>query len=336
MKITTSILIAISILTLLASCDSTESQLIRRTQFIMGTLVEITLSEDDTDKTQQAIDRAFDEMSRLENLMSTHLPDSEISRLNEQAGKGYTRLSPDVLNVLQRAIVWGQQTGGAFDISIGPVVKLWRFEDEKPAVPSPALLRQAVEAVDYKNIHIDDVMGRLNKPGMALHLGAIAKGYAVDMAMVVLKNNGIQNAMVNAGGDLTVMGSRALNKPWKIGLQHPRKPEEIIASFNLAEGSVATSGDYQRYFLHDKKRYHHILNPDNGKPARELISATVITTKTMDADALATAVFVMGAEKGMQLIESLTGAEAMLILESGEAVLSKNLKSESSFKLKGF
>ena len=336
MKITTSILFAISISILLASCDSTESKLVRRTQFIMGTLVEITLSEDDTDKTQQAIDRAFNEMSRLESLMSTHLPDSEISRLNEQAGKGYTRLSPDVLNVLQRAVVWGQQTGGAFDISIGPVVKLWRFEDEKPAVPSPELLHQAIEAVDYKNIHIDDVMVRLNKPGMALHLGAIAKGYAVDRAMVVLKNNGIQNAMVNAGGDLTVMGSRAVNKPWKIGLQHPRKPEEIIASFNLAEGSVATSGDYQRYFLHDNKRYHHILNPDNGKPARGLISATVITARTMDADALATAVFVMGAEKGMQLIESLTGAEAMLILESGEAVLSKNLKTESSFKFKGF
>jgi thiamine biosynthesis lipoprotein len=302
----------------------------------MGTLVEITLSEDDSDKTQQAIDRAFDEMSRLESLMSTHLPDSEISRLNEQAGKGYTRLSPEVLNVLQRAIIWGQQTGGAFDISIGPVMKLWRFDDEKPAVPSPALLQQAVEAVDYKNIHIDDVMVRLNKPGMALHLGAIAKGYAVDRAMAILKNNGIQNAMINAGGDLTVIGTRALNKPWKIGLQHPRKPEKIIASFNLAEGSVATSGDYQRYFLHDNKRYHHILNPDNGKPARGLISATVITAKTMDADALATGVFVMGAEKGMQLIESLAGAEALLILESGEALLSKNLQSESSFKFKGY
>lgn len=336
MKKTTLISIGIAVLILLASCDSTESKLIRRTQFIMGTLVEITLSEDDTDKTQQAIDRAFDEMSRLESLMSTHLPDSEISKLNQQAGKGYTRLSPEVLNVLQSAIVWGQQTGGAFDISIGPLVKLWRFEDEKPTVPSPALIQQAVQAVDYKNIHIDDVMVRLNKPGMELHLGAIAKGYAVDRAMAVLKNNGIQNAMINAGGDLTVIGTRALNKPWKIGLQHPRKPEQLIASFNLAEGSVATSGDYQRYFLHDKKRYHHILNPDNGKPARGLISATVITAKTMDADALATGVFVMGAEKGMQLIESLAGAEAMLILESGEALLSKNLQSESSFKFKGF
>ena len=302
----------------------------------MGTLVEVTLSEDDTEKTQQAIDRAFDEMSRLESLMSTHLPGSEISKLNEQAGKGYTRLSPEILDVLQAAIVWSQQTGGAFDISIGPVVKLWRFADEKPTVPSPALLEQAVNAVDYKNIHIDEVMVRLNKPGMALHLGAIAKGYAVDRAMAVLKENGIQNAMINAGGDLTVIGARALNKPWKIGLQHPRKPENIIASFNLAEGSVATSGDYQRYFLHDKKRYHHILNPEDGQPARGLISATVITALTMDADALATAVFVLGAEKGIQLLDSLGGAEGMVILESGEALFSKNLQSEPSFKFKGF
>ena len=321
---------------LLASCNSEESKLVRRTQFIMGTLVEITLSEDDSEKNQQAIDHAFDEMARLESLMSTHLPDSEISKLNEQAGKGYTRLSPEVLHVIQSAIDWSQQTGGAFDISIGPVVKLWRFEDEKPTVPSPALIQQALQAVDYKNIQIDDVMVRLNNPGMALHLGAIAKGYAVDQAMAVLKNNGIQNAMINAGGDLTVIGTRELNKPWKIGLQHPRKPEKIIASFNLAEGSVATSGDYQRYFIHDKKRYHHILNPDNGKPARGLISATVIAAKTMDADALATGIFIMGAEKGMELIESLEGAEAMLILESGETLLSKNLQSESSFKLKGF
>jgi thiamine biosynthesis lipoprotein len=336
MKKFSALLIVISALLLLDACNSPDNKLVRRTQFIMGTLVEITLAEDDSDKTQQAIDLAFDEMARLESLMSTHLPDSEISILNQQAGKGFTRLSPEVLQVLHQAILWSQQSGGTFDVSIGPLVKLWRFEDEKPTVPSPALLQQAVKAVNYKNIHIDDVMVRLNKPGMALHLGAIAKGYAVDSAMAVLKNNGIQNAMINAGGDLTVTGTRALNKPWKIGLQHPRKPENIIASFNLAEGSVATSGDYQRYFLHDKNRYHHILDPADGKPARGLISATVIAAKTMDADALATAVFVMGAEKGMPFIDSLDGAEAMLILESGEALLSKNLKTESSFKLKGF
>jgi thiamine biosynthesis lipoprotein len=336
MKITPLISLAISALILLASCDSPESKLVRRTQFVMGTLVEITLGEDDTAKTQQAMDLAFDEMSRLENLMSTHLPDSEISRLNQQAGKGYTLLSQEVLIVIKRALIWGHKTSGAFDISIGPVVKLWRFTDENPTVPPPAILQQAAKSVNYKNVQIDDVMVRLSKPGMALHLGAIAKGYAVDSAMAVLKNNGIQNAMINAGGDLAVIGNRALNKPWKIGLQHPRKPEQLIASFNLAEGSVATSGDYQRYFIHDKKRYHHILNPDDGKPARGLISATVITVNTMDADALATGVFVMGAEKGMQLIESLTGAEALLILESGEILLSKNLQSEPSFKLKKF
>jgi thiamine biosynthesis lipoprotein len=336
MKNITRILIGISALFLLASCDSPESNLIRRTQFIMGTLVEITLAEEKNDKNQQAIDLAFDEMSRLEGLMSTHLPDAEIYKLNQQAGKGFMRLSPDVLKVLQRAMFWSEQSGGAFDVTIGPVTKLWRFGDEKPSIPSSVLLQQALQTVDYKNIHIDDVIVRLNKPGMALHLGAIAKGYAVDHAMMVLKSNGIQNAMINAGGDLTVIGNRAVGKPWKIGLQHPRKPEKIIASFNLADGSVATSGDYQRYFIHDKKRYHHILNPENGQPARGLISATVITSSTIDADALATAVFVLGAEKGMLLIDSLGGAEGMVILESGEALFSKNLQSESSFKFKGF
>ena len=171
---------------------------------------------------------------------------------------------------------------------------------------------------------------------MSLHLGAIAKGYAVDRAMAVLKKNGIRHALINAGGDLIVLGERKDGQPWSIGLQHPRQPEKLIASFKLPGKAVATSGDYQKYFMKDKTRYHHILDPANGRPARGVISCTVVAETVMDADALATAVFVLGPEKGMALVDSLDGVEAMLITESGSPLFTKNFASQPGFEMHAF
>jgi thiamine biosynthesis lipoprotein len=170
---------------------------------------------------------------------------------------------------------------------------------------------------------------------MSLHLGAIAKGYAVDQAMEVLKKNGIRHALINAGGDLKVLGERKQGQPWNIGLQHPRHPEKMIASFTLSDKAVATSGDYQKYFIKDNTRYHHILAPANGMPARGMISCTLIAETVMDADALATAVFVLGPDKGLKLIDSLDGVEGMMVTESGPTLFSENFKSQPGFVLQG-
>lgn len=319
------------------SCTPKDNELLRRTQFIMGTLVEITVREPDQDKAQLALSSAFNEMRRLEKLMSTHLADSEISRLNAKAGSMTSlAVSPDVLAVIERGIYWGNLSNAALDISIGPVSRLWRFDDDDPAIPDTQRLAEAARLVNFREIEIVESNIRLKQSGMALHLGAIAKGYAVDQAMGVLEKNGIQHALINAGGDLKVLGERKDGQPWSIGLQHPRHPEKMIASFTLRDKAVATSGDYQKYFIKDDTRYHHLLDPANGRPARGMISCTLIAENVMDADALATAVFVLGPDKGMALIDSLDGVEGMMVTESGSTLFSENFKSQPGFELHGF
>ena len=322
------------LLSAIFSCAPREQELQKRTQFIMGTLVEITVREKDTDKAQSAISSAFDEIRRLEKLMSTRLADSEISQLNDLAGgESSLAVSPDVLDVIRRGIYWGNKSQGALDISIGPVSRLWQFDDENPAIPEAQRLADAARLVNFREIEIDESTVRLKQPGMSLHLGAIAKGHAVDRAMTVLEKNGIRHALINAGGDLKALGERKDGQPWTIGLQHPRQPEKLSASFTLAGKAVATSGDYQRYFTKDNTRYHHILDPATGLPARGVISCTIIAETVMDADALATAVFVLGYEKGMALVDSVDGVEGMMITESGETIFSKNFQSQPGFVL---
>jgi len=316
------------------SCTQKENELLRRTQFLMGTLVEITVREVDSEKAQSAISSAFDEIRRLEKLMSTRLADSEISQLNDLAGgESSLAVSPDVLAVIRRGVYWGNQTNGALDISIGPVSRLWRFDDDNAVIPKAQYLTDATRLVNFREIEIDESNVRLKQPEMSLHLGAIAKGYAVDRAMTVLEKNGVRHALINAGGDLKALGERKDGQSWTIGLQHPRQPEKLSASFMLSGKAVATSGDYQRYFMKDNTRYHHILDPATGLPARGVISCTIIAETVMDADALATAVFVLGPEKGMALIDSVGGVEGMMITESGETIFSKNFQSQPGFVL---
>lgn len=328
------LLASLLLLPVIFSCAPKEHELQRRTQFIMGTLVEITVREPDPEKAQLAITSAFDEMRRLEKLMSTHIADSEIFRLNAQTGNATPlAISPEVLAVIERGIHWGNQSNGALDISIGPVSQLWQFEDENPSLPNAQKLTQAVRLVNFREIGMDGSNVRLKQPGMSLHLGAIGKGYAVDRAMTVLEENGIRHGLINAGGDLKVLGERKDGQPWNIGLQHPRQPEKMIASFTLKDKAVATSGDYQKYFIKEKTRYHHILDPANGMPARGVISCTIVAENVMDADALATTVFVLGPEKGMALVESLDGVETMIVTDSGSTLFSKNFKSQPGFVL---
>ncbi|VAX33040.1 FAD:protein FMN transferase [hydrothermal vent metagenome] len=321
------------LITAIFSCTP-KQELQRRTQFIMGTLVEITVREMDPEIAQSAITSAFDEIRRLENLMSTHIAHSEISQLNTMAGgKASLGVSPDVLAVIRRGVYWGNQTNGALDISIGPVSSLWSFDNDNPSLPNAKRLEDATHLVNFRKIAIDESNVHLKQQGMSLQLGAIAKGYAVDRAMKVLEKNGIRHGLINAGGDLIALGERKDGQPWTIGLQHPRQPEKLSASFSLSGKAVATSGDYQKYFIQDGTRYHHILDPATGMPAKGVVSCTIIAETVMDADALATAVFVLGPEKGMALVDSVEGVEGMMITESGATLFSKNFESQPGFAL---
>lgn len=317
----------------LSACDGVNNQPTRRTQFIMGTLVEITVFHFNPDTIQTVTTQAFDEMQRIEQLMSTYIPDSEISRINRAAGKEAIPVSPEVEEVIREGIYWSEQSSGAFDITVEPLVHLWNFDEEKKVIPSGNTLRKTTSLVNYKDIEIKNHAVRLKRLGMGINVGGLAKGYAVDRAISILRNK-MSNGIVNAGGDLFAFGQKNSQTPWNIGLQHPRKPQDLLASFAVKNQAIATSGDYQRYFIKDGIRYHHIFDPQTGKPARLMISATIITMEVMDADALATAVFVMGPDKGIEWVDSMDNVEAMLVLEDGSIRYSKNFRKQPQFTLK--
>lgn len=317
----------------LSACNNAGDQPTRRTQFIMGTLVEITVSHSDPELIQAVTTQAFDEMKRIEQLMSTYLADSEISRINRAAGKKAIPVSREVEEVIREGIYWSKQSGGAFDITVEPLVQLWDFDGEKEVIPSKNTLRKTASLVNFKDIEIKDHTVRLKKRGMAINVGGLAKGYAVDRAISILRGM-VPNGIVNAGGDLFAFGQKSKQASWNIGLQHPRKPQDLLAAFAVKNQAVATSGDYQRYFIKDGVRYHHIFDPQTGKPARLMISATIITTEVMDADALATAVFVMGPDKGIEWVDSMENVEAMLVLEDQSIRYSKNFRKQPQFTLK--
>ena len=317
----------------LNACDGAGDQPTRRTQFIMGTLVEITVSHSDPELIQTVTTQAFDEMARIEQLMSTYIPDSEISRINRAAGKEAIAVSPEVEEVLREGIYWSEQSGGAFDITVEPLVQLWDFDGEKEIIPGESTIRKTATLVNYKNIEIKDHTVRLKRRGMAINVGGLAKGYAVDRAISILRSR-VSNGIVNAGGDLFAFGQKSKQNSWTIGLQHPRKPQDLLAAFAVKNQAVATSGDYQRYFIKDGIRYHHIFDPQTGRPARLMISATIITTEVMDADALATAVFVMGPDKAIEWVDSMENVEAMLVLVDESIRYSKHFRDQPQFSLK--
>ena len=332
--------LTILIFGMILACSSRDDHAspVKRTQFLMGTLAEITVPGPDSKETQTAIDLAFAEIKRIENLMSVYLDDSEISRLNKKAGGDFINVSHEVIKVIREGVRWGEASHGDFDVSIGPLVKLWDFDGGGNKVPDSQSLAKAVALVNYKDILIEDGKVRLRRSGMALDMGGIAKGYAVDRAAGILKKNGIRAAIVNAGGDLIAYGTRDTDVPWVIGLQHPRKPEEIIASFAARSSSAgtaaATSGDYQKFFMRGGVRYHHLLIPQTGMPKRGTLSATVTAPTVMQADALATAAFIMGPVKGKALLETLDGVEGMWIMENEEKIFTKGFRSQPEFKLR--
>ena len=319
-----------------SACGKPESFVHRRSQFLMGTLVEISVFEKDKDIAHLAIQNAFNEIQRMEELMSTRIPGSEISKINRSAGLGPVPVSAEVFAVIEQALYWAEQTNGALDISLEPVQKLWDFDGNHSSLPDKNALEQALSKVGYRKIQLKNQTVFLTEKGMGLHLGAIAKGYAVDRAIKILKESNIHHALVNAGGDLKTLGLRPDQTAWKIGLQHPRKPESLLASFSLSGKAAATSGDYQKYFDHEGTRYHHILNPKTGYPVPGVMSAMVVAETVMDADALSTALFVMGAKRGLAFINSLNDTEGILVDQDKTPYLSQGMEDLADFSLESF
>jgi thiamine biosynthesis lipoprotein len=299
----------------------------------MGTVIEITLIGDNEEEANKAALQAFQEVKRIEQLMSPKIESGDVFRINQSCGKKGVKVSKETLEVIKRAQEISELSEGRFDITVASLTELWRKAREKRIPPSEQEVKEKLGLVNFKNIEMDQE-GKvfLKKKDMAIDLGGIAKGYAADRAFELLKSLGYKNLIVNAGGDLRVGGLKN-NQPWSIGIQNPRESKKILARISVSDTAIATSGDYEKYFIYQGKRYHHISNPKDGFPTEGNQSVTIIAKDCITADGLATAFFVLGAEKGYSLCQKLEGVKCLIVDKEGKTIFSPGLKGHISFGL---
>jgi len=297
----------------------------------MGTNLELTFAGVSEKKAKKAFEAVVREFGRIENELSEWRGDTYVRKINRNAGKSPVKVPRELFMIISGAETVSRLTGGAFDITWAAMWGLWDFTPGKPhTVPDPVDVRERLRNVNYRAVVLDRKKGTvfLARPGMVMGLGGIAKGYAVDSASRILDSLGIKDFIIKAGGDMRVQGEAARNTPWVVGIRHPRKKDAIIASLPLKDISISTSGDYEHFFRKDGVLYHHIIDPRTGFPARGCQSVTILGPDTMTTDALSTAVFVMGPEKGMALVERLRGIEAIIVDSMGVKHTSRGFRKE--------
>ncbi len=296
------------------------------TRLAMGTMVSMTLIHESRDRAQEAMGRAFDELERISDLLNRYERSTAVGCLNQEG-----RLSdapPELREVLLRALHHYEITGGAFDVTVKPVVDLLKEQHEpgKPIDVSSPLLDRAVRLVDARALRIRGEEIRFLRPGMGLTLDGIAKGYIVDRVSRLLREHGIENHLVNAGGDIRTSGARIDGAPWAVAIEDPQKRGEYPDILRMRDGAVATSGNYEIYFDREKM-VHHIVNPETGASPTLSTSVSVRAGTAMDADALATGVFVMEPADGLHLVDSIFQCAAMVIERNGKRWISQGWKS---------
>jgi thiamine biosynthesis lipoprotein len=311
---------------LLLSCVK-EPPVFKKSKFLMDTAVTIT-AVGHKQEAEKAIDETFSEIERLEALMSGFREGSDVDRINKSAGIKPVKVDRDVLKVIIKAREISEMTGGAFDITIGPLSSLWGFGTKENYLPQEKEIKRLLYLVDYRRLIVDDSKSEvfLKRKGMSVDLGGIAKGYAADRGIEVLRRKGIKAGIVAVAGDIRVFGKRPDGKPWHIGIKHPREKDKTIAAIDLEDSSISTAGDYERFFIKDGIRYNHILNPKTGYPSTGCQSVTIISKEGILVDALATGVFVLGPEKGMGLIEEREGIEGIIVDSKGVVTVSSGLE----------
>jgi thiamine biosynthesis lipoprotein len=304
------------------------ARLVERSHDSMGAVAELTAWTADGAGAEAAFELVFQEFERLEAAMSTWRRASDVSRLNAAAGREPVAVSPDVFEALRAAQEVSELTGGAFDVTFGALSGLWKFDhDQDDRIPVAADIRARLPLVDYRGLLLDPATqtALLTRPGVQAHLGGIGKGYAVDRAAAILRKRGLRDFMIQFGGDLYVAGTRG-GRPWRLGIRDPRGPaDRTFAAIDLTDSAFSTSGDYERYFERNGRRYHHILDPRTGEPARGTRSVTIVAPTAAEADALSTGVFVLGPARGMSLVERLPAVEAVIVSENNQVLVSSGL-----------
>ena len=296
----------------------------------MGSRFEITAVARTQDHAEAAVEAAYAEIDRIEGLISSWRESSETSAINRSAGGPAVEVSRELFDLIRRGMRVSELTGGAFDLTFAGTGKLWDFKDPTQGVPNENELLASLELVDYRLVDLNAGRSsvRLPKTGMKIGLGAIGKGYAANRAAKVLEELDVVGGLVNAGGDLVAFGQRDNGTSWTVGIADPLNPERVFAHVELADRAIVTSGDYEQYFEIDGVRYAHILDPRTGWPVRGVTSATVLCADAELADALATSIFVLGVEDGLELINQLRGVEALIVDDHLQIHFSTQLRGQ--------
>lgn len=291
----------------------------------MGTNIDVEIWHDDVDKGNAAIAAVMDEMRRIDTLMSHYKPQSELSQINARAAREPVVVAPELFELIRTSIEFSKITAGAFDITYASVGYLYDYR--KHVKPTESQIEAALPAVNFHNLLLDpkNHSVRFEHEGMRIDLGGIAKGYAVDRGIGILKSRGVQHAVVTAGGDSRIIGDR-FGRPWIVGIRHPDDKTKVITRIPLVDTAMSTSGDYERYFDENGVRYHHIIDPKTGHSASKVRSATILGPTATQTDGLSKTAFVLGPEKALEIIERLPDFDAIFVRPDGKVLYTKGLQ----------
>lgn len=295
----------------------------------MGCAFELIVVHHQEDEARHLLDIGLAEIQRIEDLLSEFRSDSLTTTINREAAKAPLRVNREVFELLKRCQQLSAMSQGAFDITVGPLKKLYRFKKEQLTFPSPLDIQQALDRVGYHRIELDDQAQtiRLTQDQMFLSFAAIGKGYAADRVKKLWLDHGLTSGVINASGDLTAFGKNHQGKDWQLSIRHPDHPDVSFLRLPAHHLSLATSGDYEQFFIHNNTRYSHSIHPRTGYPIHGVKSVSVISPSAELSDALATAVFVMGADTGIHLIDQLPGTHCILVDEQNRPHFSKNIQT---------
>ena len=313
---------------LIALSTSIQSQEIhKRTLKLMGSRFDISVVANDSLEANTSIDIAIDEISRIEKLISSWDRNSQTSDINKNAGIKPVKIAKELFNLIQRSLAISVLTDGAFDITYASMDNIWKFDGSMKIMPSETAIKTSVLKVGYKNVLLDNENHTvfLKLKGMKIGFGAIGKGYAADKAKQLLISKGVQAGIINASGDMNTWGKQPNGDDWKVAITNPLNKNHAFALLPIKNGAVVTSGNYEKYVIFDNKRYSHIIDPRTGYPSNGIISVSVFAAKAELADALATSIFVMGTEVGLNRIDQLSNVECIIIDDKGKIHTSKHI-----------
>ncbi|MDR2151109.1 MAG: FAD:protein FMN transferase [Spirochaetaceae bacterium] len=287
-------------------------------EFVLGTLCTVTLYEKGRSALYQ---RIFSRLREIEDTMSANRADTDVDRINQMAAIAPVPVGEDLFTVIETALHYAQLSEGAFDPTVGPLVKLWNIGFDNARIPESGEIASVLPLINWRNVILDQQHKTvfLTAPGMQLDLGGIAKGYAADEAVRIIRSLGIPRAIVNLGGNVYTYGIKKDKSPWQVGIQDPLDNRDSSLGFmTIFNQTLVTSGVYERYFVQDEKQYHHILSTKTGYPAETgLLSVTVVADRSIDADALSTGIFALGYEHGLALLENLGNVQAIFVFKDG-------------------